>query len=174
MSPRTPVPSSTVRHFRDHRMRCFHDSLIWFCSVGWNRMPPLAANAALRLPLVVAAAFVARLSALLSSSTLVCRALTRASGNIPASGGFSNLIHEGSYLACSPAPQTARTLPHHHEYRMSNQIRMPYAEKCVNTVAVTQHTPSAALPSRDRWQIAALGSWGRLCCWRLPPKEKNS
>ena len=54
-------------------------------------MPPLEAKAAFRLPLVDAAAFVARLSALVSSSTLVSRALTRASGKIPASGGFSNL-----------------------------------------------------------------------------------
>ncbi len=28
MSLRTPVPSSTVLHARDQRMRCFHDSLI--------------------------------------------------------------------------------------------------------------------------------------------------
>ena len=91
MSLRTPVPSSTVLQARDHRIRCFHDSLIWLCSVGWKRMPPLEAKAAFKLPLVDAAALVARLSALLSSSTLLSRAFTSASGSMPASGGFSNL-----------------------------------------------------------------------------------
>lgn len=93
------MPSSTVLHARDHRIRCFHDSLIWLCSVGWKRMPPLDAKAALELPLLDAAAPVARLSALLSSSTLVSRALTSASGNMPASGGFSNLHAKSAHIA---------------------------------------------------------------------------
>lgn len=101
-----PVLSSTVRHALDHRMRCFHDSLIWLCSVGWKRMPPFEANAASKLLLVEAAAFVARLSALLSSSTLSSRALTRASGNMPASGGFSNLHAQHKVLTPKAGPLT--------------------------------------------------------------------